>query len=75
MTLLRSQEKNASRVADIRERVAVARQQIEAGARLEGNRLVLGLEFEDETKLAEKWLQSVADCNSLLCILDGGTPI
>lgn len=64
-----------SRIAEIRERVREAQDNVKKGARLEGNKLVLSLEFEDEGQLTEKWLQAIADCNSLLCILDGGNPI
>jgi len=64
-----------SRIAEIRERVSVARDQIAGSARMQDNKLVIGLTFEDEGQLAEKWMQAIADCNSLLCILDGGKPI
>lgn len=72
---LSSVEDKSSRVAEIRDRVSKARDKIASEVRLDGNRLVIGLTFEDEGDLANAYLQAVADCNSLLCILDGGTPI
>lgn len=63
------------RIAEIRARVDLAKAAIEKGVRLDGNKLVVALTFVDDTDLANHYLQAVADINSLLCILDGGTPI
>lgn len=66
---------NIERIAEIRERMTAARELVRNGARIEDGALKVGLQLEDEKQLVEMWLQSVADCNSLLRILDGGTPI
>jgi hypothetical protein len=63
------------RVAEIRVRVQQAKDAIQSDVKLDGNKLTIGLEFEDEGDLVNRWIQAVADCNSLLCILDGGKPV
>jgi hypothetical protein len=63
------------RLAEIRARLQQAKDAIKADVKLDGNKLTIGLEFEDEGDLVNRWIQAVADCNSLLCILDGGTPV
>lgn len=66
---------NERRIAEIRSRVDRWKSQIKNGATIENGKLVISLEFEDEGGLCEQWMNAVADCNSLLCILDGGKPI
>lgn len=63
------------RMAEIRSRVAKAQENVLRNVTMDGNRLVISLEFEDAGKLANAYLEAIADCNSLLYILDGGTPV
>jgi hypothetical protein len=61
----------ATRLVEIRDRVRAAQDKVKKNTTIENNKLVIALEFESEFNLAEQWLQAVADCNSLLVVIDG----
>jgi len=68
-------EERAAKLAEIRERVTAAVEAVSDGARTENGKVIVGLTFEDETQLAERWLLAIADCKRLLAIIDGVNPV